>query len=75
MILTHKEVVERLKAKAPKYGQLKTLAKELGISQTFLSQVFSGVNKPSKKILIPLKLERIGPDCYRTIDETKTLSN
>jgi len=56
--MTPQEFIIYLKAAITKAGTSRALAKKLGISESYLSDVIIGRNKPGPKMLKALKLKR-----------------
>lgn len=58
-MLTEQEVIERLRAAAQIAGSQKAYAEQIGVSQTYLSDVLTGNRAPGEKILTALNLEAV----------------
>lgn len=56
--LSKHEVIRRLSAMVEEAGNQKELARVLGVSQAFLSDVLAGNREPTERILAPMGLAR-----------------
>jgi DNA-binding transcriptional regulator YdaS (Cro superfamily) len=64
--MTFKEVVQKIReVAAPRHGMLKFLARELHVSQSYLSQMLYGVKPLSRELLGKFGIERLAPDVYK----------
>lgn len=52
-------IIAAIRREAKRAGSQKALADELGVSDTYLSDVLNGRKEPGEAILIPLGLERV----------------
>lgn len=67
--MTHKEAIALLLSKGKQtYGSKKDLAKEIGISAPYLSQIIHGERQLSRRILGYLHLKKIKPDLYEGVE-------
>lgn len=57
--MTHEQLIDKLKDMAGKAGSQLTLAKQLGVSPSYLSDVLNGRREPGKAILCALDLQAI----------------
>jgi transcriptional regulator with XRE-family HTH domain len=53
------QLIVKLKDMAESAGSQLALAKQLGISTSYLSDVLNGRQEPSKALLVPLGFERV----------------
>lgn len=58
-MLTEQDVLDRLRAAVMAAGSQKAYAEQIGVSQTYLSDVLTGNRAPGEKILMALNLEAI----------------
>ena len=58
-MLTEQEVMDRLRAAVAAAGSQKAYAEQIGVSQTYLSDVLTGNRAPGEKILTALSLEAV----------------
>lgn len=58
-MLTEQEVMARLRAAVAAAGSQKAYAEQIGVSQTYLSDVLTGNRAPGEKILTSLGLEAV----------------
>lgn len=65
-MLTEQEVMDRLRAAVAAAGSQRAYAEQIGVSQTYLSDVLTGNRTPGEKILTALGLEAVM--MYRAID-------
>jgi DNA-binding transcriptional regulator YdaS (Cro superfamily) len=54
--MTHAQLIDKLKAMAEKLGSQSALARSLGISPAYLSDVLNGRREPGKSVLASLGL-------------------
>lgn len=58
-MLTEQDVLDRLRAVVTAAGSQKAYAEQIGVSQTYLSDVLTGNRAPGEKILVALRLEAV----------------
>ena len=55
---TRKTLIAKLHAEAAKLGEQRLLAKQLGISSQYLSDILNGRREPGEKVLAALGIKR-----------------
>lgn len=58
-MLTEQDVLDRLRAAVQAAGSQRAYAEQIGVSQTYLSDVLTGNRAPGEKILNALSLEAV----------------
>ena len=58
-MLTEQDVMDRLRAAVAAAGSQKAYAEQIGVSQSYLSDVLVGNRTPGEKILVALNLEAV----------------
>ena len=58
-MLTEQDVMDRLRAAVAAAGSQKAYAEQIGVSQSYLSDVLVGNRSPGEKILAALNLEAV----------------